>query len=234
MGKAIFKGWWKVVFDDNNDSNITSTMFSFIPLRIKMVFIAITIFIFFLVIFIVAFTEGITEIDDDVSNEIIDSDKLSRYENSIFPMPFEQWIDGVDIKTSSFSKSRTITVNGVTQTKAHTGIDLVVVSKEEPKICSVLEGKVVVAKARNTGYGNYVVIEHILENNQYIYTLYGHMKNGSLMVKEGDMVQTGEVLGIMGTTGNSTGEHLHFEIRINENSSTNAINPYKYLFGKEE
>lgn len=111
------------------------------------------------------------------------------------------------------------------------GIDLVVISKSEPKICSVLSGKVVVAKAGTTGYGNYVVIEHQTEDGIIFYTLYGHMKEGSIMVAEQAEVQAGQVLGIMGSTGNSTGNHLHFEIRLNQNSSNNAVDPYPYLFG---
>ena len=105
------------------------------------------------------------------------------------------------------------------------------VSVSDPKICSVLFGKVVVSKAGNTGYGNYVVIEHTSAENITFYTLYGHMKEGSIMVAEGTVVQAGQVLGIMGSTGNSTGDHLHFEIRINNNSSNNAVDPFEFLYG---
>lgn len=94
-----------------------------------------------------------------------------------------------------------------------------------------MSGKVVVSKAGNTGYGNYVVIEHKSAEDTTFYTLYGHMKEESIMVAEGTEVQAGQVLGIMGSTGNSTGAHLHFEIRINKNSSSNAVDPYNYLFG---
>lgn len=57
------------------------------------------------------------------------------------------------------------------------------------------------------------------------------MKEGSITVAEGTQIKAGQVLGIMGSTGNSTGAHLHFEIRINTNSSTSAVDPYHYLFG---
>lgn len=87
-----------------------------------------------------------------------------------------------------------------------------------------------VSKAGTTGYGNYVVIEHHLEDMTF-YTLYGHMKMGSLMVSEGMEVKAGQTLGIMGSTGNSTGNHLHFEVRVNQNTSSNAVDPYPYLFG---
>lgn len=111
------------------------------------------------------------------------------------------------------------------------GIDLVCVSKTDPKVCSALEGKVVVAKALERSYGNYVVLEHIAEDGSTFYTLYGHMRQGSIQVNVGDEIEKGRVLGIMGSTGNSTGPHLHFEVRIGKNSSSSTVNPFPYLFG---
>lgn len=111
------------------------------------------------------------------------------------------------------------------------GIDLVVISIANPRICAVLDGKVVTSKALTTSYGNYVVIEHQAEDITF-YTLYGHMKAGSLMVSEGMEVKAGQTLGIMGSTGNSTGNHLHFEVRVGQNASSSAIDPYPFLFGE--
>lgn len=82
--------------------------------------------------------------------------------------------------------------------------------------------------------GNHVILEHNLEDGTKIFTLYAHLLDGSINVIEGQEVCTGTVLGIMGSTGNSTGPHLHFEIRIGENTSDNCVNPYEYLFGKEK
>ena len=223
------------------------TAFSLFSLKTKLIIIGVAIGIFIVVIFPVVAIMSIFSGDDTQSddkkqdgttssttitvNEVISSDNMKKYEGAVFPMPFETWDSNRDVVTSKFSPSRTVTVNGVTQTKAHTGIDLVVISISNPKICSVLSGKVVVSKAGNTGYGNYVVIEHKSAENITFYTLYGHMKEGSIMVAEGTEVQAGQVLGIMGSTGNSTGAHLHFEIRMNKNSSSNAVDPYNYLFG---
>lgn len=53
------------------------------------------------------------------------------------------------------------------------------------------------------------------------------MRNNSLCVKKGQVVVEGQIVGVQGTTGNSTGEHLHFEIRM-ENKST--VDPAPYLF----
>lgn len=167
-------------------------------------------------------------------NEVFDEGSLVKYENATFPMPFETWDKSKDVVTSRFSRSRTITVNGRTQTETHTGMDIVCISKASPKICAVASGTVVVAKAGSTGYGNYVVIQHISDEGKRFYTLYGHMVDGSIAVAEGSEVKVGQVLGIMGSTGNSTGPHLHFEVRLNDNTSSSAVNPYPYLFGEEE
>lgn len=80
-------------------------------------------------------------------------------------------------------------------------------------------GYVVVAGWSNVGYGYYVVIDH----GNGFQTLYAHLSR--YFVKPGDTVGQGAVIGLVGSTGNSTGPHLHFEIRqqgINRN-------PYNYL-----
>ena len=75
------------------------------------------------------------------------------------------------------------------------------------------------------GYGNYVVIEHSDGN----YTYYGHMAQGSITVRAGDSVKQGQVIGKMGHSGNSTGVHLHFEVRSGGNTSTNRVDPLDYV-----
>lgn len=56
-------------------------------------------------------------------------------------------------------------------------------------------------------------------------TLYGHMLANSRRVKEGDKVSQGQTIGTVGSTGNSTGTHLHFEVRVNGS----PVNPLPYL-----
>lgn len=75
------------------------------------------------------------------------------------------------------------------------------------------------------GYGNYVIIQHTDGN----YTLYGHLANNSITVKAGDSVEQGQVIAKMGTSGNSTGTHLHFEIRVAENTQTARVDPLEYV-----
>lgn len=88
----------------------------------------------------------------------------------------------------------------------HTGIDLA--NHDNPPVSASQGGTVVKAGWNAGGYGNYVVIDH---GNGYK-TLYAHMLNGSLLVKAGDVVKQGQRIGTMGSTGRSTGTHLHFEV----------------------
>lgn len=84
-------------------------------------------------------------------------------------------------------------------------------------IHAAADGVVIVARANggwNGGYGNYVVITH--ENGSQ--TLYGHMKN--VIVSSGQSVSSGQTIGYEGSTGESTGPHLHFEVR-------GAANPFR-------
>ncbi len=67
-------------------------------------------------------------------------------------------------------------------------------------------GYVVIAGWSNAGYGNYIVVDH----GNGLQTLYGHLSR--IFVKPGDVVTRGAVIGNMGTSGNSTGPHLHFEV----------------------
>lgn len=70
-------------------------------------------------------------------------------------------------------------------------------------------------------YGNYVMIDH----GDGIISLYGHLYANSITVKKGDYVMQGQVIAKSGSSGNSTGGHLHFEIRINGNKS----DPLEYV-----
>ena len=75
-------------------------------------------------------------------------------------------------------------------------------------------GYVQVAGWSSGGYGNYVIIYHgkMSDGNQYS-TLYGHMR--SVATSAGKYVQQGEIIGYVGSTGRSSGNHCHFEIRRN-------------------
>jgi len=84
-------------------------------------------------------------------------------------------------------------------------------------------GEVVFAGYKG-GYGNCVIIEH--KNN--LQTLYGHLRQ--VNVEKGEHVSTGQLIGLMGNSGRSTGPHLHYEVIVNGKS----INPEKYTNLEEE
>ena len=81
------------------------------------------------------------------------------------------------------------------------------------------------ADSRCYGYGNYVVISHSDGN----FTLYAHLHANSISVKEGDSVDQGQVIAKVGNSGNSTGPHLHFEVRLGENSIKARVDPLTYV-----
>ncbi|MCQ2218994.1 MAG: peptidoglycan DD-metalloendopeptidase family protein [Paludibacteraceae bacterium] len=103
----------------------------------------------------------------------------------------------------------------------HAGIDIRLNTGDSVK-CA-FNGKVRIARAnkayRRKGYGYYVVVRH--ENG--LETLYGHMSK--VLVKPDQIVRAGDVLGLGGSTGRSTGPHLHFETRF----MGNAINPREMI-----
>ena len=94
-------------------------------------------------------------------------------------------------------------------------------------IYAAASGYVQVAGWSSGGYGNYVIIYHgkMSDGNQYS-TLYGHMR--SVATSAGKYVQQGEIIGYVGSTGNSTGNHLHLEV-WKGGSKANAVNPRGYI-----
>jgi len=100
--------------------------------------------------------------------------------------------------------------------KMHTGIDLRAAKNTE--IYAAASGEVILAQYYGS-YGNCVIIDH----GDSISTLYGHMNK--IACKVGDMVERGEVIGYVGTTGASTGYHLHFEVR----EKGKHVSPWDYV-----
>lgn len=92
----------------------------------------------------------------------------------------------------------------------HHGVDLSGSGAMGKPIFAAREGKVVAA-GRASGYGNWIVIEHTIGGNK-ISTVYGHMYDNGVLVKVGDTVRAGQRIGLVGSNGDSSGPHLHFEI----------------------
>ena len=109
--------------------------------------------------------------------------------------------------------------------KLHAGTDFA--APAGTPIYAAASGYVQVAGWSSGGYGNYVIIYHgkMSDGNQYS-TLYGHMR--SVATSAGKYVQQGEIIGYVGSTGNSTGNHLHLEV-WKGGSKANAVNPRSYI-----
>ena len=103
------------------------------------------------------------------------------------------------------------------QTKGHTGIDIAVPTGTPVR--AALPGVVTKATYNAGGYGYYVMIDH----GNGMVTLYAH--NSKLLVSVGDTVEAGDTVSLSGSTGRSTGPHLHFEVRVNGQ----RVNPRSYL-----
>lgn len=102
--------------------------------------------------------------------------------------------------------------------KLHKGIDIA--APNGSTIVAADDG-IVLISAWVRGYGNTVVIDH----GNGVWTWYGHIRDGGLKVSEGQSVSRGQKIAEVGSTGDSTGNHCHFEVRINEN----PVNPMPYL-----
>ncbi|WP_342432992.1 peptidoglycan DD-metalloendopeptidase family protein [Neobacillus sp. FSL H8-0543] len=105
----------------------------------------------------------------------------------------------------------------------HYGVDIANRAPNVP-IWAAADGVVVTAAHTGQALGNYIIIAHSINGAVYA-TLYAHMK--TLNVGNGAVVKQGQQIGIMGTTGNSTGVHLHFELYKGgyNGYGVNAINP---------
>lgn len=114
--------------------------------------------------------------------------------------------------------AKVISEFGMRSGRMHKGIDFGAPNGEP--IYAVLPGKVVFSGVQR-GYGNVIILEH--EN--FMMTVYGH--NESNLVRVGEEVTQGQLIGTVGATGNANGSHLHFEYRVRGV----AINPRDFLVG---
>lgn len=154
--------------------------------------------------------------DGNKKNPYVDENTVVFSSGMIFPLKHS----GVYI--SSKYGMRTHPVTG--EYKLHTGTDFTAGGINQKQIYAVKDGKVILAQPQG-GYGNFIIIDH----GNGVSTCYAHCD--SIAVAAGDMVLQGQPIGRVGTTGYSTGPHLHFEVRIN-GKTTDPMNGYLKMPGK--
>ena len=157
-----------------------------------------------------------TNLSDKVVTAINDEVARKAEEERIRNMP-----DVNGIKLANLPVTGTITsrygVSSRIRSSNHTGLDIA--AKKGTPIKVVSDGVVTFAKY-NGSYGYLVKVDH----GNGVETWYAH--TSKMYVSAGETVKAGDVIALVGSTGNSTGPHLHFEIRINGEH----VNPQKYLY----
>lgn len=235
---------------DTNNSKLKLAWKS-LPLKIKLIIIGAAIGFFFIVIFLIVLIAplmslGIIDIgigggNGDSSLSYSDIGSSTSYWWPVGSSETET-IDGklfangnpVDtVITSSFG-TREDPFTG--EISSHSGVDIAsslrigtvnIIAVKDGTVIYPTTGSVTNCVSNSNldscggGYGNYVMIEH----SDGTSTLYGHMYENSITVKAGDVVKQGQVIGKMGSSGRSTGTHLHFEVRVNGNQ----VEPLNYV-----
>ncbi len=138
-------------------------------------------------------------------------DKLEQKRNLLASTPSIRPVDGWITSKFGYRKSP---FTG--RKEFHSGLDIA--NKSGTKLIATANGRVSYA-AKKMYIGNMIVIDHGFGR----VTKYGHLKK--LLVKRGQKVKRGDVIGLLGNTGRSTGPHVHYEVRINGT----PVNPLKYI-----
>lgn len=117
----------------------------------------------------------------------------------------------------------------------HTGCDFSTFGNVNQRVVAADSGTVIISKDLTNSdgsyrsYGRYIVIRHDnpTKSGKTVYTLYAH--NNSRLVSAGEHVSKGQTIALSGSTGNSTGPHCHFEVRVGGSTQAYAVNPRNYL-----
>jgi murein DD-endopeptidase MepM/ murein hydrolase activator NlpD len=140
--------------------------------------------------------------------------QFARLKNAVYALPLHRPMPASDSDMTSNFGYR---IDPFTRSPAmHSGIDFK--AEHGAAIRSAGAGKVVTAEYTG-GYGNMVEIDH----GNDIFTRYGHMS--AILVSEGQVIEPGKVIGRVGSTGRSTGPHLHYETRI----GSEAVDPRRFI-----
>lgn len=155
---------------------------------------------------------------DTIVAGLYEKKKTYTYSSGSYTIAYEKVDLGLDL-IKPISSGYTITSRfGPRSSGTHTGLDIA--APMGTAIYAAASGTVTTVIWSNVSYGNHIIITH----DNGVQTLYSHCSN--LFVTEGQYVSQGEKIAAVGSTGNSTGPHLHLEIRINGS----RVNPQHYLY----
>lgn len=128
---------------------------------------------------------------------------------------FTQAIEGAYGKKWKISSKMGWRIHPVHKTrKHHNGTDIIGIGKDPIYVHAIANGRVIKARKSNAaggGFGYYIVVRHFIDG-QFYTSLYAHLVPNSFQVKVGQKVRAGQILATMGTSGMSTGRHLHLEV----------------------
>lgn len=143
----------------------------------------------------------------EITPEMVASNDATAFTNN--PAWDVQWPFPVGVHISSGYGSRVSPCEGCSS--YHEGTDFAI--NEGTPVQPIARGTVI-AVGWDGNYGYRVIIQHVI-NGQEVTSLYGHLVENSSPLQPGDKVRTGDLIGHVGNTGKSTGDHLHLEISMN-------------------
>ena len=178
-------------------------------------FLAFGVLLFFAAFFTLymAMSFAVNEMTEGIYETLMGSEGTFVEGDGLFLFP----VAGEYVITSGFGE-RDLGLAGAST--YHEGMDISTPDGESTPVFAAGDG-IVSSAGYSSRAGNYVILDH----GEGISTVYMHMEDESILVKEGEHISKGQVLGLMGNTGVSSGVHLHFEIRI----SGTSVNPAAFF-----
>lgn len=153
------------------------------------------------------------------SSAAVALDAAARDEFAIVEYTLVQWPVGADAKVSSYFGSRSC----ANCSSFHSGVDFT--PGAGAPVEAVADGIVVSSPVADGSWGVHVTIEHNVDG-VIVRSSYAHMQTGTMTLSMGDTVTRGQVLGLVGSTGQSNGAHLHFTI---QDADGTLVNPLPWM-----
>lgn len=157
-----------------------------------------------------AFTKALLYEKKGIEVEIVENKKKKKSKTPKIKIPesHDDFFDFSNMLIPVTHETKLGSPYGIRDHRLHRGVDIKV-DNGEPMVAA-FPGKVIVSRYNKGGYGHYVLVEH----SNGLQTLYGHLAERA--VKVGDEVLPGDIVGLAGNSGKSSGAHLHFEIRYGD------------------